>query len=190
MSNDGLMEVKNPSTIFMSEKKSSASGSCIFAGMEGTRVILLEVQALVAASFMPMPRRSAIGWDTNRLSMLIAILNARMGLNMSDKEVYLNVAGGTKISETGLDLAVAVALISAHKNISVNCDTVFVGEIGLLGELRGVPHIENRAKEAMKLGFKKIVTASYSKKIASIKGIKIIEITHIRDIISTLMQKD
>lgn len=188
MSNTGLIEVHNPSKIFMPSNRPNISGSCIFAGIEGTRGVLVEVQALVAPSYIPTPRRAAIGWDHNRLSMVVAILNARIGVNMMDKEIYLNVAGGTKISETGLDLAVVVALLSAHKNIPIGHDTVFVGEIGLLGELRAVSHIDIRIKEAVKLGFKTIVT-SVPEKMKLDKTIgNVIDIKHIKDIIPILFK--
>lgn len=184
MSNTGLIQVNNPSKIFMSSTRANISGSCVFAGVEGTRGILIEVQALVAPSYIPTPRRAAIGWDYNRLSMIIAILNARIGINIMDKEIYLNVAGGTKVSDTGLDLAVAVALLSAHKNITIPQDMVFIGEIGLLGELRTVSHLDIRIKEASKLGFKTIVTLLPEK--FEVHDINIINIKHIKEIIHLL----
>jgi DNA repair protein RadA/Sms len=188
MSNSGLIEVHNPSKIFMSSNRPNISGSCIFAGIEGTRGILVEVQALVVPSYIPTPRRAAIGWDYNRLSMIVAILNARIGVNLLDKEIYLNVAGGTKISDTGLDLAVVVALLSAHKNIPIGHDTVFVGEIGLLGELRTISHLDIRIKEAVKLGFKTIVTSVPEKmKLDEIMA-NVIDIKHIKDIIPILFK--
>ena len=186
MSNTGLIEVNNPSQIFMPTTRTNISGSCVFAGIEGTRGILIEVQALVAPSFIPTPRRAAIGWDYNRLSMIIAILNARIGVNIIDKEIYLNVAGGTKVSDTGLDLAVAVSLISAHKNITIQQDMAFVGEIGLLGELRTVSHLETRIKEAAKLGFKTIVTSLPEK--LKINDVNVMNIKHLREIIPLLMR--
>ena len=190
MSNTGLAEVHNPSKIFMPTNKQSISGSCIFAGIEGTRGVLIEVQALVAPSFIPTPRRAAIGWDYNRLSMIIAILNARIGLNIMDKEVYLNVAGGTKITDTALDLPVIVALLSAHKNIPISSDTVFVGEIGLLGELRNVSHLDIRIKEAVKLGFNRIITSMpENMKTTFDSAVELVNITHIKEIMPLLMAK-
>jgi DNA repair protein RadA/Sms len=186
MSGGGLIEVVNPSKIFMPSSRSNISGSCVFAGIEGTRGILIEVQALVAPSYIPTPRRAAIGWDYNRLSMIIAILNARAGINILDKEIYLNVAGGTKVSDTGLDLAVAVALISAHKNIAIPNDMAFVGEVGLLGEIRTVSHIDIRIKEALKLGFKTVVTALPEKSQPSVNNV--INIKNIRDIVGLIIK--
>lgn len=157
MASNGLQEVNNPSSIFMPTHELNVSGSCIFAGLEGTRPILVEIQALVAPSFLASPRRAAIGWDSNRLAMMIAILNTRFGINLSNKEVYLNVVGGLKITEPAADLAVIMALISSIKNIPLDHNTVFFGEVGLSGELRQVAHYESRLNEAVKLGLEKAV---------------------------------
>ena len=163
----------------MPHSKVAVSGSCIFPSAEGSRIILVEVQALVCQSFLPIPKRSAIGWDNNRLSMIIAILNARMGINIADKEIYLNIAGGLKILEPGIDLAVALALLSAHKNIKIRNDIVLCGEIGLSGEVRNVPTLENRLKEASKLGFTTAIIADTDKNFSNLN---IFKIHHIRDL--------
>lgn len=176
----GLNEVANPSSIFLPENGEELPGSCIFVGLEGTRPILLEIQALVVPSFLPTPRRAVVGWDINRLAMMIAVLNSRFGINLLDKEVYLNVTGGLRINEPAADLAVLVALISAHKNLSVSRETVFFGEVGLSGELRNVVNYDARINEAGKLGFKQAFTPIPKKKIScemSISGIK-----HIREL--------
>jgi DNA repair protein RadA/Sms len=157
MSGGGLNEVKNPSAMFMPTSAIESSGSCIFAGIEGTRPILVEIQALVYPSFLATPRRSAVGWDLNRLAMMIAVLGARYGLNLSDKEVYLNVVGGMKITEPAADLAVLAALISAASNSVIPRDMIFFGEVGLSGEVRQVAQYENRIGEAIKLGLKSVV---------------------------------
>ena len=157
MSGGGLNEVKNPSAMFMPTSAIESSGSCIFAGIEGTRPILVEIQALVSPSFLATPRRSAVGWDLNRLAMMIAVLGARYGLNLSDKEVYLNVVGGMKITEPAADLAVLAALISAASNSVIPRDMIFFGEVGLSGEVRQVAQYENRIAEAIKLGLKSVV---------------------------------
>jgi DNA repair protein RadA/Sms len=183
MSGMGLLEVRNPSKLFMPNRSSNTSGACIFAGLEGTRGLLVEVQALVAPAYIPTPRRAAIGWDNNRLSMILAILNARLKCNLTDKEVYLNVAGGTKITDPGLDLPVLVALVSAHKNIPIACDIAFVGEIGLLGEIRAVAHLDLRLKEAATLGFKKLITAVPEKMTLDNTKIEIVKISHIRELV-------
>lgn len=165
MTMKGLQEVKNPSAIFLSshEDPSNTSGSCILPNIEGTRTIMLEVQALVAKSFLATPRRATIGWDQNRLAMLIAVLNSRLGMKLMDKEVYLNIVGGLKITETAADLAVIASLISALHNIPIPPNIVIFGEVGLSGEVRQVPKIENRLSEASKLGFKKAIIP-YTKK--------------------------
>lgn len=149
----GLKEVTNPSELFLSPSERKASGASVMAGIEGTRPVLVEVQALIAPSYVPMPRRSVVGWDLNRLSMIIAVLGVRYGLSLYDKEVYLNVVGGLKINEPAADLAVACALLSSATNIPNKKNSIIFGEIGLSGEIRKVSHAEARIKEAMKLGF-------------------------------------
>lgn len=176
----GLNEVANPSSIFLPENGEELPGSCIFVGLEGTRPILLEIQALVVPSFLPTPRRAVVGWDINRLAMMIAVLNSRFGINLLDKEVYLNVTGGLRINEPAADLAVLVALISAHKNLSVSRDTVFFGEVGLSGELRNVVNYDARINEAEKLGFKQAFTPLPKKKISC--GMSLSGTKHIREL--------
>lgn len=149
----GLKQVLNPSELFLSSSERKASGSSVLASIEGTRPMLVEVQALIAPSYIPMPRRSVVGWDLNRLSMIIAVLSVRYGLNLYDKEVYLNVVGGLKINEPAADLAVACALLSSSLNIPNSSSSIIFGEIGLSGEIRKVSHCETRLKEAVKLGF-------------------------------------
>lgn len=172
MNDMGLSEVSNPSELFLSSRTENISGAAVFAGMEGTRPILVEVQALIAPSFMPTPRRAVVGWDLNRLAMIIAILNARFGLNLGDKEVYLNVAGGLRINEPGADLAVAAALISASKDIPLPNNCAVMGELGLSGEVRMVSGIDIRLKEAAKLGFKNIIIPKGIEKLKTWKNIK------------------
>ncbi len=164
MREEGLSEVQNPSMLFLSGKSENVSGSVIYAGMEGTRPILVEIQALVAPSFLATPRRAVVGWDANRLAMVIAVLQARCGAKLHDKEIYLNVAGGIKLSEPAADLAVAAAILSAAGSRVVPSDTVYFGEIGLSGEVRPVSQSVTRLKEAKKLGFKNAVTPKLSEK--------------------------
>lgn len=154
MSDEGLKEVINPSALFLSARKESISGAAVFAGIEGSRPLLVEIQALVSPSYMSSPRRAVVGWDSNRLAMLLAVLETRLGLRFSDKEVYLNVAGGLRISEPAADLAVAAALISTAFDEPLPPECVFFGEVGLSGEIRQVARAEARLKEAEKLGFK------------------------------------
>ncbi|TAN58986.1 MAG: DNA repair protein RadA, partial [Magnetospirillum sp.] len=130
MTDRGLSEVANPSALFLAERRGNVSGSCVFAGMEGTRPMLVEIQALVAPSTLSSPRRAVVGWDTNRLSMVMAVLDARCGLALSGNDVYLNVAGGLRIAEPAADLAVAAALVSSASDVPVPADMVVFGEIG------------------------------------------------------------
>ncbi len=153
MTGGGLAEVLNPSALFLSERGTPAPGSVVFSGIEGTRPVLVEFQALVAPTPQSQPRRSVVGWDGGRLAMILAVLEARCGIPFAGLDVYLNVAGGMKINEPAADLAVAAALLSAREDIAVPPETVVFGEISLSGALRPVGQTENRLKEAQKLGF-------------------------------------
>lgn len=174
MLENGLREVPNPSDFFLTDRKLYTSGSSIFAAMEGSRSLLIEIQALVAPSNMPSPRRSAVGWELNRLSAMLAVLQVRFGVNLSAYEVYLSVVGGIKISEPAADLAVIAALISAVTDSPISPDTVFFGEVGLAGEIRKVTKSVSRIKEAVKMGFLKIICAedSHDKEVHRISHVK------------------
>jgi DNA repair protein RadA/Sms len=154
MHGDGLREVANPSQLFLSQGDGEAAGSAIFAGIEGTRPLLVEIQALLAPSPYAAPRRSVVGWDQNRLAMILAVLEARCGVKLGIQDVYLNVAGGLKITEPAADMAVAAALLSALSGIALPRDCVYFGEVGLSGALRPVQQMSVRLKEAHKLGFR------------------------------------
>ncbi len=166
MCDAGLREVPNPSALFLSTHEQPISGACVFAGMEGTRPLLVEIQALVAPSYMSSPRRAVVGWDTGRLAMVLAVLETRCGIRFSDKEVYLSIAGGIRVNEPAADLAVAAALLSALYDLPLPNSCVMFGEIGLSGEIRSVSRMETRLKESEKLGFK----AAYIPKTASQSG--------------------
>jgi len=153
MTGSGLAEVTNPSALFLSERGAPSPGSVVFSGIEGTRPVLVELQALVAPSPHSQPRRTVVGWDSGRLAMILAVLEARCGIPFTGLDVYLNVAGGLKISEPAADLAVAAALLSAREDAALPADTVIFGEISLSGALRPASQTENRLKEAQKLGF-------------------------------------
>jgi DNA repair protein RadA/Sms len=159
MSDRGLVEVPNPSAMFLAERadaehgEGGITGAAVFAGIEGTRPVLVEIQALVAPSLLGTPRRAVVGWDATRLAMIIAVLDARCGLSVGANDIYLNVAGGLRIGEPAADLAVAAALVSALTESPVPADTVVFGEIGLSGRVRPVSHSDARLKEAAKLGF-------------------------------------
>ncbi len=154
---EGLKQVENPSALFLSDRETGAPGTAVFAGMEGTRPILVEIQALVAPSLLSMPRRAVVGWDPNRLAMLIAVLEARCGVRLGAHDVYLNVAGGLKLGDPAADLAAAAALISSFVGQSSPEDAVFFGEVSLTGAVRAVGHMDQRLKEAAKLGFSRAV---------------------------------
>ena len=155
MREEGLSEVANPSALFLGPKESRASGAAVFAGIEGTRPLLVEIQALVADASYGAPRRAVVGWDSARLAMVLAVLDARAEIGISAQDVYLNVAGGLRIGEPAADLAAAGALVSSHFGVVVPHDCVFFGEIGLSGTVRPVGQADARLKEAQKLGFKR-----------------------------------
>ncbi len=157
MQDQGLVEVENPSALFLAERQGNISGSCVFAGIEGSRPVLVEIQALVCPTSYASPKRAVVGWDSNRLSMILAVLEARCGMNLSSQDIYLNIAGGLKISEPAADLAVAMAVISSMTNKPLPADAVIFGEIGLSGEIRAVSQPNSRLKEACKLGFKSAI---------------------------------
>ena len=154
---EGLQQVENASALFLSDRDRGAPGTSVFAGMEGTRPILVELQALVAPSLLSMPRRAVVGWDPNRLAMLIAVVEARCGTRLGAHDVYLNVAGGLKLGDPAADLAAAAALLSSFTGRPAPEDTVYFGEVSLTGAVRAVGHMDQRLKEATKLGFTRAV---------------------------------
>jgi DNA repair protein RadA/Sms len=157
MTGAGLQEVSNPSQLFLSERDRGTPGTAVFAGVEGTRPLLVEIQALVAPTSLGTPRRAVVGWDPNRLSMVIAVLEAHCGVRLSTHDVYLNVAGGLRIAEPAADLAVAAALVSSLVNVALPADAVYFGEVSLSGVVRPVAQSAARLKEAQKLGFQRAV---------------------------------
>ena len=183
MTDRGLKEVSNPSEIFLSERNAKNNGSVVFSAVEGTRPVLVEFQALVAPSSLGTPRRNVVGWDSSRLSMVIAILDARCGKSFTGRDVYLNVAGGMRILEPAADLAVAAALLSAAGDITLPTNIVVFGELSLSGALRQVHQPDVRIKEAKKLGFKSILLPSDSK-IIHHSDIELIKFQNILDFIN------
>jgi len=157
MQGTGLQEVKNPSEIFLSERPIGASGSVVTPSIEGTRPILVEIQALVSPCNFGVPRRTTIGIDYNRVSLLVAVLEKRAGLNILSQDIFMNVAGGVRIEEPAIDLGISAALASSFLNKPIDSEIVVFGEVGLSGEIRGVPQVELRLKESEKLGFKRCV---------------------------------
>ncbi|HAN10812.1 MAG TPA: DNA repair protein RadA [Clostridiales bacterium] len=184
MTATGLKDVNDASKIMLSGKPENSSGSVITCTIEGTRALLLEVQALVTYTKMNMPRRTAIGIDNNRLSMLIAIIEKQLSINLSEHDVFLNIVGNIKITETALDLAIIVAIISSQKNIVVNDGIVIVGEVGLSGEVRTINMIEKRIIEAKKMGFSSCIIPHENKKTIKEEKIKdgVIGIKNIKEI--------
>ena len=165
MKNEGMVEITNPSSILISERNDNPAGSVIVASMEGTRPLLVELQALTTSSVFGIPKRTANGIDYNRLAVLIAVIEKRAGIALGGQDVYLNVVSGIKIAEPAIDLGVVLACTSSYKNISIPQDVVAIGEVGLTGEVRAVNMIEKRIKEAEKLGFKKIIIPESNKKL-------------------------
>ena len=164
MKQEGMCEVTNPSDILITERDDNPSGSCIVASIEGTRPILVEIQALTSQTVFGLPKRTGNGVDYNRLSVLMAVIEKRAGLSLGNQDVYLNIAGGMKLSEPAIDLGVIVTVASAYKNISIAKDVVVIGEVGLTGEVRRINLIEKRIKEAEKLGFKTCIIPESNKK--------------------------
>ena len=165
MKDIGMCEIENPSSVLLSERNENVAGSIVVASIEGTRPILVELQALTATSVFGMPRRTANGIDYNRLTLLIAVLEKRAGLPLGNQDVYLNIVGGIRINEPALDLGIILAACSSYKNIAIPNDTIAIGEVGLTGEVRSVNQIEKRVKEAEKLGFKKCIIPESNKKV-------------------------
>jgi DNA repair protein RadA/Sms len=191
MTDRGLAEVANPSALFLAERRGHIAGSAVFAGLEGSRPVLLEIQALLSANPGGSPRRSVVGWDGGRLSMLLAVLEARCDLKLSALDVYLNVAGGLRITEPAADLAVAAALTSAATGRPTHAGAVYFGEIGLSGEIRQVAQADLRLKEAAKLGFERAVLprrVARGNRTSAVEGMVLDEIGHLSDLVKQFIQ--
>ena len=193
MTDRGLLEVPNPSALFLAERRGNVSGSAVFAGMEGTRPVLVEVQALLSPANGGSPRRSVVGWDQQRLSMLLAVLETRCGLSLGANDVYLNIAGGLRIAEPAADLAVAAALASAATDRPTDAECVYFGEVGLSGEVRQVAHAEQRLREAQKLGFAAAMlprrVARAGRAPATLDGLRLSEVGHLADLVASFAEK-
>ena len=190
MVENGLEEVTNPSELFMKERTDNATpGSVIIATNEGTRALLVEVQALVGATSYPAPRRVATGIEYNRLLQIIAVLEKRIGLNLSKHDVYVNVIGGIEIDEPAADLGIALAIATCYRDVVVDPDCVIIGEISLSGEIRNVSNLEKRIYEAQKLGFKKAIVPKLSKKLPSNFEIEVIQVPRLMDAITACVSK-
>lgn len=185
MSEKGLQELENPSKALISEKPENASGSVIVSTVEGTRPMLLELQALVSPTSFGIPRRTATGIDFNRVNLLLAVLEKRAGMQIQNQDVYLNIVGGIKINEPSMDLGVILAVASGFRNIPISGEVAVTGEVGLTGEIRGVSYIEKRISECRKLGFKKIIIPkSNYEAVKDVKGIEIWPVENVRQAIN------
>lgn len=181
---DGLKEVKNPSELLLSNRESNAPGTVVISSMEGTRPLLLEVQSLICHTSFGLPRRMSTGIDYNKFVLILAVIEKKCGLNLSQSDVYLNVAGGLKVQEPAVDLGIVAAVISGYLNVPVPNDYCFTGEVGLTGEVRAVGNLERRISEAKKMGFKKIFVPYM--KVKSIDDIEIIKIRNIIEVLNSL----
>lgn len=188
MQSNGLREVSNPSEILLSQRDEELSGITIGATLEGARPMLIETQALVSVSAYGTPQRSATGFDTKRMNMLLAVLEKRCGFRLSAKDVFLNIAGGIKVEDPAIDLAIMAAIISSHEDISIPSKICFAAEVGLSGEIRAVNRIEQRISEAEKLGFEKIFISSYNTKgiVRDKFKIEIITVSKIEEVFGLL----
>ncbi len=190
MTSRGLVEVKNPSEIFLQNSISNEPGSVVFPSVEGTRPLLVEIQSLVSNSGFSTPRRMGMGFDYNKLVMLIAILEKKIGMVLSNEDVYVNIVGGIQIGEPAMDLAIASSVASSLLNQEISREWVIIGEVGLLGEIRVSPQIEKRLAEAKRMGFKKAMIPSRSiDKESKIKGMEIFEVKNVRDAFSILFNR-
>jgi DNA repair protein RadA/Sms len=188
MGPEGLIQVENPSEMLLSERDASGPGSVVTAAMEGTRPLLVEVQALCAPSHLAQPRRSATGLDYNRTTMVLAVLEKRVGIRLGNQDVFTNVAGGVKLMEPGADLAVAIAVASSLIDLPVDAGTLAMGEIGLAGEVRAVQNLEKRLQEAARLGFTRaIVPARNAKKMAGSVAMDLVPVHTVRQAVDAAL---
>jgi len=188
MLSNGLREITNPSEILISKQENPLSGVAISASMEGMRPLLIEVQSLTSTAAYGTPQRSANGFDLKRLNMLLAVLEKRVGFKLATKDVFLNIAGGIKVNDPAIDLAVVVAILSSSLNISIENDVLFAGEIGLTGEIRAINRIEQRIQEAEKIGFKKIFVPANQKFSTKFEHIKVVQASKIEEVFRKLFK--
>ena len=189
MREQGLTQVPNPSAVFLSERSSVAPGSVVTASMEGTRPILVEIQGLVSSSGLGTPRRTVLGLDNHRVALIVAVMEKRLGMNLSGLDIFMNVTGGVRIVEPSADLAIAAALASSFLDRPVHKETTLIGEIGLTGEIRAVSHAQARIKEAAKMGFTRcLVPAAALKQLSRVKGMTIESIRFLKDAMEVLFE--
>ena len=184
---EGLAEVENPSEYMLSGKPADASGSVVACSVEGTRPILLEIQALICHSYFNNPRRTATGTDFNRVNLLLAVLEKRLGMQLSDCDAYVNIAGGIRMNEPAIDLGIVLAIISSKLDLTIDEKTICFGEVGLSGEVRGVTMAEQRVAEAAKLGFKRCILPSVCLGAAKgVKGIELVGVSNVREALEAI----
>ncbi|MDQ3855068.1 MAG: DNA repair protein RadA, partial [Chloroflexota bacterium] len=188
MTQDGMMEVTNPSEAFLSERPEDTVGSAVAVVMEGTRPLLVEVQALTSHSGAGVLRRTANGLDYNRLLLLTAVLSKRVGVALGDQDIYVNVVGGLRLEEPAADLAVAVAMASSAASRAVRPETVLIGEVGLSGELRSVSQVERRLNEASNLGFTRAVCSRTSRRPRAPEGLKLIQVATLAEAVAQSLE--
>ena len=187
MRQSGLVEVENPSEYMLSGKPENASGSVVACSMEGTRPILLEIQALVCRTNFGMPRRTAAGTDYNRVNLLMAVLDKRLGMSLGNCDAYVNIAGGIKMNEPAIDLGIVMALVSSYRNRPIDEKTIVFGEVGLSGEVRAVNMPEQRVAEAKKLGFETCSLPEVSlKMVKGINGIRLVGVKTVNEAVGII----
>jgi DNA repair protein RadA/Sms len=189
MQQDGLREVSNPSELLLSNNRDGLSGIAIAAAVEGVRPLLIEVQALVASAAYGTPQRSSTGFDARRLNMLLAVLEKRVGFKLLQKDVFVNIAGGIRVNDPAIDLAVLAAVLSSNMDIELDEQTCITGEVGLAGEIRPVNRIDQRIREAEKLGFKTIIVPKGQKYNTQNLKINVVEISRVVDAFKFLFKK-
>jgi DNA repair protein RadA/Sms len=189
MQQDGLREVTNPSELLLSNNREGLSGIAIAAAVEGVRPLLIEVQALVASAAYGTPQRSSTGFDAKRLNMLLAVLEKRVGFKLMQKDVFVNIAGGLRVNDPAIDMAVLAAVLSSNMDIALDGQTCITGEVGLAGEIRPVNRIDQRIKEAEKLGFERIIIPAGQKYSTHNLGIEVVEMGRVAEAFKFLFKK-
>lgn len=183
------MEVENPSKVMLDGRPEGASGSVVVCSMEGTRPLLIEIQALVSPTSFNYPRRTTVGIDFNRVNLLLAVLEKKAGLQLGGCDAYVNIAGGMRLNEPAIDLGIVCAIISSYRNVPVHDGTMIFGEVGLTGEIRGVSHVEQRLMEAIKMGFTRCILPKTNMTALekNVKGkIELVGVSNIRDVLELL----
>lgn len=186
MREEGLAEVENPSELFLTERPATSAGSVVVSSLEGTRPLLVELQALVCGTPYGVPRRTTIGVDQNRVALLVAVLEKKGGLHLGGQDIFINVAGGVKLTETSIDLGIVAALASSHLDRPIPADTIVIGEVGLAGEVRGIASPDVRVKEGKKLGFRRFILPRSSARKCGVEGVDVVGVSSVSDMLELL----